>query len=297
MSAKSDAMKAVNLVTRGEYRRLISGISNRVRRHTIDIYHNRRELARLADVPTDPARAMHGALEMTVDSTFGYHLTKQIEEVQRRRSGLEDDESEITYTYFGPKDEGVDADATTDTERICDLPMCSRRYGELLTALTRNFAPDRALELGSCLGISAGYIGSGLGENGRLVTIEAAEPQYNVARETIEELGLTDRVEVRNALFQDVLFDDDFEPVDMAFLDGHHNEDATIEYFDALCEIATDNALIVFDDVFGYSEGMTRAWETIRADERVSLAVSTRRYGLAVVNSPEQSCAHFDVRI
>ncbi|ELY56369.1 methyltransferase [Natronococcus jeotgali DSM 18795] len=72
---------------------------------------------------------------------------------------------------------------------------------------------------------------------------------------------------------------------DVAFLDGHHQKDATLEYFDALYEFANEDAIIAFDDVNGYSDGMDEAWAEIRADPRVDLSVLTNRTGFVVVNS------------
>ncbi|MDG5821186.1 hypothetical protein [Natronococcus sp. A-GB7] len=70
-----------------------------------------------------------------------------------------------------------------------------------------------------------------------------------------------------------------------AFLDGHHQKDATLEYFDALYDVANENATVVFDDVNGYSSGMDEAWNEISADPRVDLSVLTDRIGFAMVKS------------
>jgi len=59
------------------------------------------------------------------------------------------------------------------------------------------------------------------------------------------------------------------ELFDYVFIDGHHDEKATVEYFELIRPRLSVGALLVFDDI-AWSAGMTRAWRTIREHPRIS---------------------------
>jgi predicted O-methyltransferase YrrM len=85
--------------------------------------------------------------------------------------------------------------------------------------------------------------------------------------------------------FQDTLADVAREqaPVDFAFIDGHHDEHATVAYFRQILPHLGRSAVLVFDDI-SWSPGMERAWKTVTADERVGLAVDLSAIGICLVS-------------
>ena len=62
-------------------------------------------------------------------------------------------------------------------------------------------------------------------------------------------------------------------PIEYAFLDAEHSEEATIEHFDALLPHLADGAVVVLDDITQAAE-MRQAWSAVCAREQVSLARS-----------------------
>jgi hypothetical protein len=48
-------------------------------------------------------------------------------------------------------------------------------------------------------------------------------------------------------------------PVDFMFVDGHHDQRATLRYFEMALNYLADDSLAVFDDI-NWSDGMDRAW-------------------------------------
>ena len=74
----------------------------------------------------------------------------------------------------------------------------------------------------------------------------------------------------------------ELHPIDFAYIDGHHDEHATIEYFEMLRPHLAPTAVIVFDDIH-WSPGMSRAWDVIRRAAAVTVAVDARRVGIVVV--------------
>jgi predicted O-methyltransferase YrrM len=165
---------------------------------------------------------------------------------------------------------------------MCRTSSKPRRQAEALFRIVCDTRPSRCLELGTCVGISAAYIAAALRLNraGRLLTIEGSEALAALAGEHLVELGLDDLVDIRVGRFVDILPSAlAEEKVDFAFVDGHHEEEATVAYFDAIASAAPAGATIVFDDI-AWSRGMARAWGTIQRDLRASGARTVSGFGV-----------------
>lgn len=297
MDLRSDLLEARRLASEGEYGELLDGAKSRAV-EPVHRFRIHRTLAALEAIDDRSARHIADGFRIALGNSFTAEQRARFERISERKSALQTDETEVTYSFHGPNDEGLTEDTyegRLSTVTVSAFPHCPARYGKLLTALLTQYHAPSVLELGTCLGTSAAYIGTGL-DSGHLTTVEAGEPQVEIARETIAKLGMEERVTVRQGLFQDVLLEGGSVPnFDVAFLDGHHQKDATLEYFDALYEFANEDAIVVFDDVNGYSAGMDEAWDEIRADPRVDLSVLTNRIGFAVVNSSVSDSVRFSL--
>ena len=159
-------------------------------------------------------------------------------------------------------------------------------WGRFLFHLIRSSKPDRALELGTAFGLSAAYQATALRENGRgrLLTLEGNPSLARIATGNLERLGLSAVVEVVEGSFADTLASvlERMGRVGYAFVDGHHDEDATVAYFQQIAARIEAPALLVFDDI-RWSPGMRRAWATIESDGRVERAHDLGTIGICVV--------------
>lgn len=155
---------------------------------------------------------------------------------------------------------------------ICRIASKPPRAARLLFGLLREIRPDVCLELGSCLGISTAYQAAALELNGQgfLYSVEGAAPLADEAREVLERIGLSHRVEICTGRFADVLPDIlARHKFGFAFVDGHHDEQATLGYFAQVRPSMQAESAMLFDDI-AWSDGMRRAWTSIRADSAVS---------------------------
>jgi len=125
-------------------------------------------------------------------------------------------------------------------------------WSVLLFKLVRKFNPSACIELGTCLGISAAYQASAqkLNRKGKLVTLEGAVSLASLAEKNLQQLGL-DNAHVVSGRFQDKLDTvlNENKPIDYAFIDGQHDEKATISYFEQLTPCLSVESIIDFDDI------------------------------------------------
>lgn len=157
--------------------------------------------------------------------------------------------------------------------------------GRLLFHLVRAFSPGTVLEMGTNLGISAAYIGLGLRYSGgdRLITIEGSPVRMDLARGILEDLGI-EGVDLVRGYFDEVLPSllDDLGQVDLAFVDGNHQLQPTLSYFEQLRSHMPPGGLLVLDDI-RWSVDMMEAWNRIVTSSGVATTVDLGRTGLVVL--------------
>ena len=165
-----------------------------------------------------------------------------IKKIENLRNDLIASTTEIEFIDYGAR--SPDLKLTTNeiyegrssTEVIGNLIRASipPKWGLLMLKIIKNFKPNVCLELGTCLGISSSYQASALEMNnkGDLTTIEGDPTLASIAKENFEKLGLK-RVYSEIGRFQDVLerILSNLKQVNFAFIDGHHDEHATLNYF------------------------------------------------------------------
>ena len=134
-----------------------------------------------------------------------------------------------------------------------------------LFKLVRAQRPERVLELGTNLGVAAAYLNAALDLNGtgHLTTIEGDPTLAELASEHLE--ATSERAaDVIQGRFQDVLpkLLPRVAPLDLVFLDGHHEDRPTRDYFAQIAPHLAPHALVVFDDVEPW-RGVYRAYRAV----------------------------------
>lgn len=168
----------------------------------------------------------------------------------------------------------------------------------VLFKLVRTLKPFNCLELGTGLGMSASYIASALkiNQKGRLVTLEGAESIASLAEENFRKLGL-DNISIVVGNFQDTLDNVLKEEaiIDFAFVDGHHDEKATLLYFKKIFPYLSEKAIIIFDDI-SWSGGMKRAWKSINKDKRIKSSFDLYNIGICLVDKDIKTKSTLKIR-
>ncbi|HEX6153657.1 MAG TPA: O-methyltransferase [Solirubrobacterales bacterium] len=120
--------------------------------------------------------------------------------------------------------------------------------GRLLQLLVRLLGARKILEFGTLGGYSAILMARALPQGGRLITLEAKAEYAEVARRSIDQAGVGDRVEVRVGPALEALPGlEGEEPFDLVFIDA--DKVNTPNYFTWALDHTRPGGLIVADNV------------------------------------------------
>lgn len=253
-------------------------------------------IARLSQGTNQAAKSLAYALQETLHRNISPEETAWIERIESLRKELNSSTATVSLVDYGagdPSQTRTDQDmyqgrfVTMTIGEVCRGASKPYVWSLLLFKLIRKLRSSACLELGTCLGVSGSFQAAALKLNGtgKIITLEGAESLADLAEKNFQRLGL-DNVVVVKGRFQDTLKDvlNKYSPLSYAFIDGHHDEKATLDYFDRIAPHLSETALVVFDDI-SWSEGMKRAWERIKSDDRVRISVDLREVGVCLFGS------------
>jgi predicted O-methyltransferase YrrM len=181
--------------------------------------------------------------------------------------------------------------------RVADIARTALKqpkHARMLFRMARFFRPAQVLELGTSFGISTLYLALGADE-GRVTTIEGCPQTHHIAEQHFQRLKVRNIDPVLGSFRQrlpEVL--QRMERLDMAFLDGHHAKEPTLDYFEQCLAKAHDDTVLVLDDIH-WSRGMEEAWQAIKDHERVTVTVDLYDMGIVFLRR-EQAREHFTLR-
>lgn len=132
---------------------------------------------------------------------------------------------------YAPEDE-VLAWIQAETQRA-ELPAISIRpfEGRLLQFLAQMIGAKTIVEIGTLAGYSGTWMARGLPAEGKLITVDASSKHLDVARQSFERAGLSERVELVQGNAIEVLPKlSERGPFDMVFIDA--DKDSYLAYLD-----------------------------------------------------------------
>ena len=267
------------------------------------------ELKRLSAEQGDLGSALTQGIEKAWKGTLDPAEKAWVEKIEALRERLLVSPEPVEIMDFGA---GSSRDTRTEEEMLRGTPgmstigtICgsvSKRdvWSRLLFQVIRARNPDTCLEMGCSLGLSCSYQAAALllnEDGGKIVSLEGSEQVAVAAKKNWAELGL-DNADVRIGRFADTLESTlkELGTLQYVFIDGHHDHDATLQYFDIIYPYLSPSAVVVFDDIY-WTAGMRKAWKTIEADRRVSFSIDLLRVGIAVVNIPSGTNSSYSVAL
>ena len=229
-------------------------------------------------------------VESVLEDTRLYYAFEEIEALRRM---MLKNYTQIEVTDFGagshihpPK-----------RRRISDIARHSNTkpfFCRILFRMIQKYKPKTILELGTSFGLATLYMRFAA-LNSRIITVEGCPVIAHKAKQHFELLGVHD-IEIVNSTFDQVLPSvlQELKQVDFAFIDGNHQEAATIQYFEQCLSYTNAASVLVFDDIH-WSDGMERAWQTIQQHPKVTRTIDLFFFGVVFFDATSSEKTHFQL--
>jgi len=171
----------------------------------------------------------------------------------------------------------------------------SEKLGRLLFRVANYYQPKTMIELGTSAGISSAYLASAV-PGAKLITIEGSSAIAAIAKRNFRFLGLND-IELINGNFDNILPEvlQNNSNIDLAFIDGNHRKQPTINYFNLLVHKISRSSILIFDDIH-WSKEMEEAWQGIKNDSSVMLTIDLFFIGIVFFRNDFKTKQHFVIR-
>lgn len=164
---------------------------------------------------------------------------------------------------------------------------------KLLLRIAAYLKCENMLELGTSLGL--GTIALSMSNEFAYVhTVEGCPNTAKTAKDYFDKFGLSN-IEIHQENFREFLDSHPTEKYDLIFIDGDHNGERTVSYFESLLKNIHNNSIVILDDIY-WSKDMTEAWQKIIKDEKVTVSIDTFQWGIIFFRK-EQPKQHFIIRV
>ncbi|BAO74421.1 O-methyltransferase [Winogradskyella sp. PG-2] len=177
--------------------------------------------------------------------------------------------------------------------KMVRISSSSEKETKLLFRVTQYFNFKSILELGTSLGMGT-YAIALANKFSKISSVEGCPNTSDFAKSKFKDLDVNNTTFIKGD-FTVIISTLNEHKYDFIFFDGHHNKAATIQYFESLLPKAHNESVFVFDDIY-WSQGMTEAWEYIKAHNAVTVTVDCFHLGFVFFRK-EQVKEHFKIRL
>lgn len=219
-----------------------------------------------------------------------YYVFDKIESV---RSKMLLSEDKIPVQDFGTGGE-------EQKQRLLKLSFIASHFlkpekeARLLFRLVNFFRPQSILELGTSLGITTLYMATPDSKS-KVVTIEGCHNTAAVAGKNFQRAGITNVIQEVGEFSKSLPGAlSHFKKIDLAYFDGNHRKEPTLQYFNSCLEYHHVDSVFVFDDIY-WSKEMADAWNEIRNHPAVTVSIDLYSMGIVLFRDtlPKQ---HFKLK-
>lgn len=169
----------------------------------------------------------------------------------------------------------------------------TNKRAQLLYRITNYLKINSILELGTSLGMATASMALA-NPKASILTIEGCPETASVAKSQFKTFSLHN-IDLRIGQFENELEKLQNQTFDLIYIDGNHQKESTLNYFNQLLKHIHNDSILIFDDIH-WSSGMTEAWETIKQHEKVTITIDTFFWGMVFFRK-EQAKEHFTIRV
>ena len=211
-----------------------------------------------------------------------YQKTKNnsVREIKKLRSLLYSRNEYIFITDFGAGST-INKSKKRKIKDIAKNSSKNSKYGELLYRIVEFYKPKKILELGTSFGISTCYLAKG-NTNSQIQTFEGCPSTAKIAQQNFKQLEIKN-TDIIVGDFKKTLAKNINTDIDLAFVDGNHNKQSTIEYFEVILKKSNNKTILVFDDIHWSSE-MEQAWRYIKESKKTTVTIDLFFIGIVFLD-------------
>lgn len=233
-----------------------------------------------------------GAIESAFLHSFQNEVVKDnnkseaFSKIEKIRTQLKQDHNALEFQEHGAGSQ-VSKSNTRTVSSIAKNALSGPYQCRVMHRLVDFLKAENVLELGTSLGISALYLGSA-SKKANVISLEGDENVHKIATSLFRQEKM-ENIHAILGRFSDTLIPtlEKMENVDLVFIDGHHQKEATISYFETISKFCHENSVIIVDDIY-WSSGMNEAWKLIQNKKEVTFSIDLFFCGLIFFRKIDQ---------
>jgi len=156
------------------------------------------------------------------------------------------------------------------------VPIADREVSRFIEITARITGARKALEIGMAIGYSVVHLARGMGEQGRVVTIDPSDEMINAATGYLSRAGLLDRVEIKRGKALEVMPHID-ETFDLLFIDAVKEEYS--QYLDLGLPRLRAGGVVIVDNLLWGGK--------VASGDTESSTVALREFNPYFINHPQ----------
>lgn len=180
-----------------------------------------------------------------------------------------------------------------EIEKKLSIP---HRYGARFFHCVQRYNYQTIVEIGTCIGIGTLY----LAKANQQATVYTLEGNPDCCRKAAELFAQNEikNIDIVPGLFEESLplLLQKINKIDMVVIDGNHQYESTIRYFNQLLPHLHEDSLVVIDDIY-WSKEMNRAWKETSQHDRVTLSLDFYRNGYLFFKKNRLEKEHFLIKL
>lgn len=213
--------------------------------------------------------------------------------VDRYKNQLKKNKQLIEIIDYGAGSK-INNTTTKTVSQIASNSSIHKKYGALLFRMVKYYQPKSIIEIGTGLGISTAYIAVA-NKHQQFFTLEGNPSLLEINTSNFKNFNFNNVNSLLgnfNVILPEIIAS--IQNIDFAFIDGNHQKEATIRYYNLLKSKSNNNSILIFDDI-RWSDEMYEAWQEIIQDIDVTLSLDLFRIGIVFFRKEIHKKQHYAI--
>lgn len=217
---------------------------------------------------------------------------KKIATIKKVRKSIYQNQHVITITDYG-KGSRIFKNNDRKIGDIARIAGMNKKKSAFILNIIEYLNIQNMLELGTSVGLGTATLSIG-NPNSKIITLEGCPNTANIAQSLFNKFDLSN-IKLIVGNFNDTLK----QPLnnnlfDLIYMDGNHQKEPTLRYFNECISTIHNDSLIIIDDI-NWSAEMQQAWAKIKEHPKVTLTIDTFFWGIVFFRTSQEK-QHYKIR-